>query len=128
MICQSAANNKACIVDENVQMFDWGKFLPQYFTRIEHILRYHHFVLSKDGTVATRFYIDDEQATTTQMLKANSVPIHSMPTIIPPEGLSSQRQWYLYENIREFCKDECKDLVCPKPDVPKPRGKGIRRD
>lgn len=36
-----------------------------------------------------------------------------------PNGLSlerqcKERQWYLYDKIREFCSDSTKDLVCPK--------------
>ena len=39
----------------------------------------------------------------------------AMPPVIPPPGLSYERQEYLYSEIREFCKEEVKDLVCPKP-------------
>ena len=43
-----------------------------------------------------------------------------LPDIIPPRGLSADRQWYLYEQIRPYCPDEDKDTTCPKPRVPKP--------
>ena len=39
----------------------------------------------------------------------------AMPPVILPPGLSYERQEYLYNEIREFCKEEVKDLVCPKP-------------
>ena len=32
--------------------------------------------------------------------------------------MSLERQWYLYEKIRQFCSDICKDLVCLKPLAP----------
>ena len=40
-----------------------------------------------------------------------------LPPVIVPNGLSLERQWYLFDKIREFCSDESKDLVCPKPKV-----------
>ena len=33
-------------------------------------------------------------------------------------GLSSKRQWYLYEKIREFCPENFKDVTCPRPSAP----------
>ena len=46
----------------------------------------------------------------------------TLPNIVPPHGLSIERQWYLYEQIRPFCPDEDKDTVCPLPLSPKPGG------
>ena len=43
------------------------------------------------------------------------------PEVIPPPGLSAERSWYLYENVRQHCKgDNNKDITCPKPSGPKP--------
>jgi hypothetical protein len=33
-----------------------------------------------------------------------------------PNGLSDARKTYLFKEIRYFCKEEAKDLVCPNPD------------
>ncbi|MCG8625900.1 MAG: hypothetical protein MJE68_28370, partial [Proteobacteria bacterium] len=38
-----------------------------------------------------------------------------LPPVIPPSGLSLERQQYLFEKIREFCREGTKDLVCPNP-------------
>ena len=39
---------------------------------------------------------------------------------IHASGLDNERQWYLYEEIRDFCYSEiAKDIACPKPLVPK---------
>ena len=43
-----------------------------------------------------------------------------LPPVINPPGLSAERQWYLYDNIREYCPPHCQDVVCPLPQVPKP--------
>ena len=39
----------------------------------------------------------------------------TLPSVIPPQGLSLERKQYLFEKIREFCPEGCKDLVCPDP-------------
>ena len=35
-----------------------------------------------------------------------------------PSALSSNRQWYLFNKIREFCPEECQDITCPMPSEP----------
>ena len=47
-----------------------------------------------------------------------------MPVAIPPKGLTAERQWYLFDNIREFCVSAAKDITCPKPTVPRPKKTG----
>ena len=42
-----------------------------------------------------------------------------LPPLVPPKGFSNERQWYLYDKIRRYCRDECKDLTCPLPDTPR---------
>ena len=43
-----------------------------------------------------------------------------LPSRVTPAGLSPERQWYLYDNIRQHCEEEYKDLIAPKPLVAKP--------
>ena len=44
------------------------------------------------------------------------------PEIICRPGLSAERTWYLYENVRQHCESDIhKDTTRPKPLVPKPR-------
>jgi len=43
-----------------------------------------------------------------------------LPSLVEPRGLPPDRQWYLYEHIREFCPDYSKDTVAPLPTIPKP--------
>ena len=43
--------------------------------------------------------------------------IHTLPPIVPPKGHSAERQWYLFDTIREFCPDIDKDLTCPLPAI-----------
>ena len=37
------------------------------------------------------------------------------PDRLVPTGLSSQRQWYLFDKIRKFCPEGLKDTTCPQP-------------
>ena len=43
-----------------------------------------------------------------------------LPPVVPPKGLTSESQWYLYDKIRRYCREECKDLTCPLPEAPRP--------
>ena len=40
---------------------------------------------------------------------------HELSTAITPAGLPLARQLYLYEQIREYCRDGTEYLVCPNP-------------
>jgi hypothetical protein len=40
--------------------------------------------------------------------------------ILLGNGLSAERQWYLYDKIREFCPQADRDVTCPLPSVPNP--------
>ena len=43
-----------------------------------------------------------------------------LPTKILPNGLSLERQWYLYEQIRTHIpRKQEKDMTCPKPNQAK---------
>ncbi|KAJ8303751.1 LOW QUALITY PROTEIN: hypothetical protein KUTeg_018674 [Tegillarca granosa] len=45
-------------------------------------------------------------------------------------GLSSNRAWYLYRNIRPYVKDPKKDLLFPLPSIPQPESnrKALKKD
>ena len=43
---------------------------------------------------------------------------NDFPQSITPSGLSLERQWYLHDRIRDFCPEDCRDLVCPEPLTP----------
>jgi hypothetical protein len=46
---------------------------------------------------------------------------HGLP--LPGRLPKTKRQWYLYEQIRPFCKTNlAADFTCPKPNIPKPSG------
>lgn len=51
------------------------------------------------------------------------IPSDGFPDQIFPEGLPIDRQQYLYNEIREFCRPGTEDLVCPKPSTQLPSNK-----
>lgn len=108
-----------------VYWIEWTSFLQQFFKPIPQITSYHHFLVSKEepGVVTVKEYADSKE------LKINifkkDVAVSSLrgqrPPAIQPRGLDPARQWYLYDNIRQFCSSNlAKDITCPLPSVPRP--------
>lgn len=68
-----------------------------------------------------KLFSDSEESIQELMKIPGTVPTPGdLPEVIVPAGLDAKRQWYLYDEIRDFVKEECKELVCPHPAVPKP--------
>ena len=73
------------------------------------------------GIVYTKEYANSPEITH-HLFKAR-VEDSKLPVEILPPGLDAARQWYLYDQIRQFCGSRlAEDLTCPKPTVPKPGG------
>ncbi|KAF6027391.1 hypothetical protein EB796_014291 [Bugula neritina] len=104
-------------------MYDWAQFISQFFSLYAtHILTYHQIVFTDKGVAHCKKLIGE--SVTTEILLSKCPAADLLPTAISSKGLDLQRQWYLYEQIREFCKPEyTQDLVCPRPSFPKPKGK-----
>ena len=125
---QSATSNKTQLMgtEDGAQFvctFDWVGYLAPHFRRIPHIKRQHHFTITSDsqGFVALKEYSDSEEVKFKLLKHDWSPSATELPPVIPPPGLSAERQWYLYDSIRNYCPDYCKDVTCPLLDVPKPR-------
>ena len=102
-----------------VPMYDWGKFFEDKTvkTALKGITQMHHFWFSRDfpGKVKVRNSTTDSWRTI-NLLKDTSWRPSDFPEQLVPHGLTLERQWYLFDKIREFCPEQCQDLVCPKPD------------
>lgn len=84
------------------------------------ITRNHHFIFEETGNKCKEFFDSDEIEFD---LKIESIP-NSAPEEILPIGLSLERKWYLFKQIRELCSDPNKrDLVAPQPNEPLPKKK-----
>ena len=106
-----------------VPVYDWGQFLGERFRKLPKIKSFQHFTFtsSKPGIVHIKSFSDSEESTFRLLSDDTWVPdSHELPQRVTPPGLSAKRQWYLYDQIREFCREDSKNLVCPLPAVPRP--------
>ena len=104
-----------------VDIFDWVGFFGSHFMKIPQITRQHHFqfTAASPGTVTVKEYIDSLERQYTLTLDTSIAARN--PEIIVPPGLSLKRRWYLHDKIREFCFEETRDIVCPRPESPCPQ-------
>ena len=87
---------------------------------------HQHF--SIQSTTADKIHIkqysNSDQATTIKLcIDPDWIPSKDeLPEVVTTNGLDVARKWYLYNQIREFCPESKKDIVCPLPKeaVPQP--------
>lgn len=107
---------------------DWSSWLLKFFKKLPDITSYRHFKMVKNklGIVFIKKTINGEESEVrlqkVEVPFANKGKPFQLPAKITPKGLSLERQWYLYEQIRIHIPDEInKDMTCPKPKKPKPK-------
>lgn len=89
------------------------------FKRIESIKTYHSFTVDSSHHGIVFLKTDSASSTTTlSFLRVDQVT-RELPPVVHPSGLSSERQWYLHDKIREYCAEESRDLTCPLPNLPR---------
>lgn len=108
----------------------WSKWLAKYFRKLPGISNYHHFSMdfSNPGVVTARRYVDSEKETFELLKKTVDSSVLTDGSILPeeviPAGLSAERQWYLYDKIREHIPDPAdKDATAPLPVIARPTKK-----
>jgi hypothetical protein len=105
---------------------DWSNWLLKYFKKLPNLTKYHHFTIDKNepGIVIVKQTIDGLETKHNLLKKPfpygpNKIP--RCPRKLKSSGISLERAWYLYNNIREHIpNEEDKDSTCPKPNRPKP--------
>ena len=77
----------------------------------------HHFYFEWDhpGVVFLKKTAMAKEETRCLLLGDWSPSLADKPPLIPATGLSLERRRYLFERIREYCREESKDAVCPDP-------------
>ena len=126
-ICQPVGDYGKSNGEPKLIYRDWSSWLLKFFNKLPDITSYRHFKIRKNnpGIVFLKPLIDGDE-TEAQLLK-REVPFGKgrafrLPSKIVPSGLSLDRQWYLYEQIRIHIPYESdKDRTCPKPKKPKPK-------
>lgn len=103
---------------------DWTSWLAQYFTPLKGISNYHHFRIERNHSLMLMVKErKDSEEINVELAKEKfpfSKPPQKLPEQLFPAGLSLQRQWYLYDQIRSHIPDQIdKDQTCPKPIIPK---------
>ncbi|KAG8294438.1 hypothetical protein J6590_102966 [Homalodisca vitripennis] len=98
-------------------MFTIGKglFTEHKCTKVPKITKFDHFEFASNnkGKVVCKSELDGIEFVHTTFPDKNGPA--GFPEVIQPPGLSETRKNYLYKNIRPYCKDEFKDLMCPAP-------------
>ena len=106
-----------------VPSYNWSAHFEEHTikTALKGIKQMQHFrfTYNSPGSVFVRKSKSDPE----KEIKMLSDPFwrpsyNELPDVIIPPGLSPERQWYLYDKIREFCSEESRDLVCPQPTQP----------
>lgn len=123
---KSSTINKAQLIgtpqgEVLVPTYDWTGHLAPYFRRIKSLKTYHHFTLDSQcpGMVLLKETSDSPVTKERHLRDDNDIPSELPPTVTP-SGLSNEKQWYLYDKIREFCPEGSRDLTCPVPTGPRP--------
>ena len=117
---ESAHCNHAQLVSREdgsviVPTYDWADFFASRFKKVPGIKKLHHFRFSSSepGCVFMKEYCDSDVEVKVELLKFPWSPDSlELPRIIVPKVLSTTRQWYLYDQIRQFCADDDKDITC----------------
>lgn len=107
--------------EHHVIWSNWTDYLQQLFKKMPGLTQHHHFIFTSDGLVRTKAYADSDEQCCYLEKPDWSLDAALIIEDIVSDGLPLERQWYLYENIRQFIIDENKkDHVAPKPVLPKP--------
>ena len=104
-----------------VPTYNWQDYFSTFFTKLKGIKKLHHlrFSSSSPGFVYVKEKAGSPEVKIAMLkVKDWSPKADELPSILPPSSLSLQRQWYLYNKIREFCPDNLKDITCPLPSEP----------
>jgi len=121
VICQTHRNTSG---EPNYKYYRWDKWLLKYFNKLPEIKKFHHFLFNRNnpGEVIVKEELKGKEIRF-NLLKNNKAlkEIKSdYPITINPTGLSIERQWYLYDKIREHIPNEIdKNVTCPLPKHPK---------
>ena len=98
-----------------VPVYDWANYLGKHFRRFPRVKSYYHFRVSEENC-GRNLYKEKSDGAEQMFDLARSSPPATLPPVIQPAGLDASRRQYLYEQIREFCRPETRDLVCPAPE------------
>jgi hypothetical protein len=118
-IAQTVFDDKG---NQVVHFYEWTDWLKQNFTTIPNILKQHYFEFNSldKGKVKISTSSNTEK-TTIQIEKIRQKDKFNQLVEKKLPGLSAERQWYLYEQIRTHIQNpDKKNDLCPMPTIAKP--------
>ena len=103
-----------------VPTYNWSEFFDNIMMKsaLKGISRLHQFRFSaaRHGKVYVKESSSAAEREITLVCDDSWQPSpDELPPFVTPNGLSAERQQYLFEKIREFCPNDKKDIVCPRP-------------
>eukprot|EP00033_Pygsuia_biforma_P003224 GCRY01003536.1.p2 GENE.GCRY01003536.1~~GCRY01003536.1.p2 ORF type:complete len:127 (-),score=10.98 GCRY01003536.1:114-494(-) len=117
MIVQCGEQKDICNLGgkENFCWRDWSSELKEVYLNLNGILSFQYFMATiEDPGVIYYKALPDDPWEKKQLLRTGKQAYPGLPKKIMPEGLSKERQKYLYDNIRQHVLDEnLRDYVCP---------------
>ena len=105
-----------------VPTYDWANNLTPFFKQTAwrgiKTLLHIRFTHQKPGSAFFRGAADAPEVEVDILRDTTWRPTeYELPPRFTPTGLSLERKKYLFDKIREFCPEDCKDLVCPDPEL-----------
>jgi hypothetical protein len=102
-----------------VTVYDWtGFFNTKLLKVVPNITKYSHFNFDSSwmGVVNCQEEIcSNDEDVKHVLFSPRTFKKSDHVNEMIPEGLTDERQQYLFEKIRPFCPDETKDVLCPEP-------------
>ncbi|XP_070210181.1 uncharacterized protein [Littorina saxatilis] len=101
-----------------VNTYDWQTFLKPAFKRLPGMLKFAHFRMSHQhpGCVFVKMSLAEVEEQRNLLVSREAFrALADMPLILPTPGLSRERQTYLFTQIREFVREDKRDVMCPPP-------------
>ena len=122
VVNESAVCNVAQLIPgSGVEWRAWDAFLAQHFKPVKGIRSVQHmlFDATKPGVVSVKAALEDDyKEIVLPTTSKDALVAADMPPVLPPAGLSEQRQQYLYSQIRPHVLEQFQDELCPKPSLP----------
>ena len=109
--CTASANTRWKVI---VPTYDWAQFFyqPSKQTALSGIKAYIYLL---GMSLWKRQSIVQYGKSNFWKMATGSPRSCDLPPIVKLPGLSQERRQCLFDKIREFCPDDCQDLVCPDP-------------
>jgi hypothetical protein len=126
-LCHPDRSDKPASSLQQVVYRDWSTWLLKYFRKLPDLTSYRHFAITRDkpGIVSVKRDISSKAIDVTLLKKGTLLgKTHELdlPAKIEPNGLSLEREWYLYDHIRMHIPSRSdQDKTCPLPSVPMPK-------